>query len=200
MTRVKNFRIAIRPREVARWLKKERGLQITPELEASIDQAAQAIKWRLEPSALFTTVPLATLQKTTPLELPAKAMAASLIAVTLGAAVEEDRQTAMAHPDPMQEPLMAGLQEEALQQAVSFAYRLIQEQAKEEECELSIPVVIDDPALVGPVGSLLTASRIGLTLEAGASLPSYARMAWVSWTPLKKAKKADASLREKATV
>ncbi len=38
MTKIKNFRIHLRPREIARWLKKERGLETTPDLEMTIEQ------------------------------------------------------------------------------------------------------------------------------------------------------------------
>ena len=38
MTKIKNFRVTLRAREMARYLKKERGVETTPELELAIEQ------------------------------------------------------------------------------------------------------------------------------------------------------------------
>ncbi len=182
MTKIKNFRLTLRPREIGRWLKRERGMEITPDLELAIDSAINEGRKHLQTAALYTTLTHTTVEKTTPLSLPSKAVAASVISVTLGPALEAQRQA-----DPEKEAFWAAIQEEALAQAIQFAVRLVQEQAKEEDCELSPATVAQEPDLWGPLTSLLATARIGLEIDPAAPvLPAYARLAWVAWLPLRK--------------
>jgi len=204
MTRIKNFRINLRPREIVRWLKKERGYEVTPALEASVEHSQADMKRFLQPSALYTTIARATAEKTTPLPLPAKDVALSVVAVTLGPALEIERQAAASQADDtLREPLLSAFMQEALSQAMAFSMRLVQEQAKDEDCELSDPQPVQDSAQIAALSALLSTSRIGLEINPEApALPPYARMAWVSWTPLRKERRAApaASRMEKAAV
>lgn len=187
MTKIKNFRIAVRPREIARWLKAHRPLQITRELEAAIEHAAAGAKGRIEPAALYTTLTRPVAEKATPVALPENAVALSLLAASIGPALEQERLKAEARKDTLREALWAGLQQEALTQAVQFAVRLIQEQAKEEDCEMSPPVSVNDMSLAASLAALLGVGRIGIEWKASDSLPpSYVRVAWAFWTPAAK--------------
>lgn len=187
----------MRPREVARYLKTSAHLQITPALEASIEHSINDCKRFLQPAALYTTLTRATAQKTTPLTLADKAVAVSVVAVTIGSALEEERKAALARQDTMQTVLLGAIQQEGVYQATHFAIRLLQEQGKEEECDMSPPMDVPETALLSSLAALLGIGRIGLALESTApSLPPYARLTWMSWMP-----KRDSALRsEKAAV
>ena len=135
MTKIKNFRITLRTRDMARWLKKERGLESVPELELAIDQLVkESVRW-VEPAAVYTTLTRAIAEKTSALVFPEKSMAVSVIAVSVGPRLEEERLAAQS--DPSREMLLAALAQEALAQTLHFAVRLVQDQAKEEDCEMS---------------------------------------------------------------
>lgn len=189
MTKIKNFRIPLRAREVARILKARAKLQITPELEASIEHLISEIKGQLEPSAVYTTLTRSTAEKATPLPLTEQAVAASAIAVTIGSALDAEITVATGHSDTMQESLLKALREEALGQAVQFIMRLLESQAKEEECELSAPRETTEGVLLNSLGSLLGTHRIGISLDQDSlALPSYARLVWSEWTPKARAK------------
>ena len=148
MTKIKNFRITLRTRDMARWLKKERGLESVPELELAIDQLVkESVRW-VEPAAVYTTLTRAIAEKTSALVFPEKSMAVSVIAVSVGPRLEEERLAARqasgearhemaAQSDPSREMLLAALAQEALAQTLHFAVRLVQDQAKEEDCEMS---------------------------------------------------------------
>src|SRR3954465_10881189 len=84
VTKIKNFRIHLRSREIARTLKAQAKLQITPALEASIDHAINDSKRLLEPSAVYTTLTRSTAEKATSFPLADPEVAASVIAVTIG--------------------------------------------------------------------------------------------------------------------
>jgi hypothetical protein len=201
MTKIKNFRLTLRAREIARALKNQHAIQITPEVEAGIEHAINDAKRFLEPAAVYATLTRAVLSKTTPIPLAEGAVAASVVAVTVGPQIEAER-AAMAEKDPFQAALLAAIQQEALAQATQFALRLIQEQAKEEECEMAPPLPVEEEALLPPLATLLGIQRIGLDLpETAPRLPPHARMTWTLWTPIRKSgsKRSDASARPQTT-
>src|SRR5467141_914359 len=83
MTKIKNFRVTLRPREMARWLKKERGVETTPELELAIEgMIKESRKW-VTPAAVYATLTRHTAEKTTALALPPDAVALSVAAVPI---------------------------------------------------------------------------------------------------------------------
>ena len=191
MTKIKNFRVHFRPREMARWLKKERGVEIiTPELELAIDEVAKEAKKWVIPAAVYTTLTRQTAEKTTTIPWPPEAVALSVAAVSIGPALEAERKSAAA--DATREMLLAALLQEALAQSLQFTIRLIGEQAKEEDCEMSLPVSVQDlPAgrqgLLASLATLLGLARIGIAIDAAApELPPYARVSYLFWTPVSK--------------
>lgn len=193
MTTIKNFRITLRPREIARWLKRERQLAITPEVEFSIDEAIPRCKPLIHPAATYTTLTRAVAEKTTPLVFPETAVAVSVLAVSIGPEVEAARQNALAQQDTAREALMAGIQDEAVSQSFQFAARLVQDQAKDEDCEMSSSLsaheLSDDQhaSTAATLSVLLGIQRVGISLDAAAStLPPYARLSWIFWLPLVK--------------
>ena len=185
MTKIKNFRIHLRSREIARWLKSEYQTTITPELEATIEGAIARYKGKIHPAAIYTTMTRATAEKATPLAFPDKAVAVSLVAANigeeLGAALQEVPEAAQ---DEHQ--LLRALQHEAIQQSVQFAVRLLSDQAKDEDCDMSVPIVAEDPVVTESLAGLLGCRRIGLEIGAQAPLPPHARLSWIFWTPQRK--------------
>src|SRR5579864_2854877 len=185
MTKIKNFRVSLRPREMVRWLKKERGMETTPDLELTVEQMAKEAKNWIAPAAVYTTLTRQTAEKTARLPFPEKAVAVSVVAVSIGPAVAVRREAAAA--DPTREPLLAALEQEALAQSLQFAFRLIHDQAKEEDCDMSPPVSLQETHVTSSLATLLGVARIGISLADSASgLPSYARLSCLFWTPLGK--------------
>ncbi len=182
MTKIKNFRVTLRAREMARYLKKERGVETTPELELAIEQTVNDGKKWVAPAAVYTTLTRQTAEKTTPISFPPVAVALSVAAVTIGTALETERRAS--EPGSTREMLLAALEQEALTQALQFTVRLIGEQAKEEECEMSPPVSVQDGALVSSLSALLGVARIGIHVDASTeTLPPHTRVSYWFWTP-----------------
>ncbi|OGR92456.1 MAG: hypothetical protein A2992_07720 [Elusimicrobia bacterium RIFCSPLOWO2_01_FULL_59_12] len=189
MTKIKNFRIQLRAREIARLLKAKAKLQITPALEASIEHAISDSRRTLQPAAVYTTLTRSTAEKATPLPLADPAVAVSAMAVTLGPGLEDDIAGASGRQDALQSALLSALRDEALGQAVQFIMRLIEGQAKEEECELSAPCEAGEGVLLGSLSALLGAHRIGIPFDKDTpTLPPYARIVWTAWSPKVRAK------------
>jgi hypothetical protein len=183
MTKIKNFRIHLRAREIGRLLKAQSKLQLTPELEASIEHAITHWKRILQPAAVYTTLTRGTAEKATALPLADPAVAVSTIAATIGPALDQEIQAATDRQDTLQAALLSALRDEALQQAVQFIGRLIDDQAKDEECDLSEMRVVEDGVLAASLGSLLGAQRIGIPVNPDTSkLPPHSRLVWTVWT------------------
>jgi hypothetical protein len=195
MTKIKNFRIHLRSREIARWLKANHQIATTPEVEAAVGSAINRLKPLVQTAAIYTTLTRATAEKATPVALPGKSVAVSVIAASIGARLGEYRAQLDTAVDAMEPLFAAAVGEEALHQSVQFALRLLQDQAKEEECEMSGPVLSEDPTLLSPLTSLLGSRRIGIEVDAAIPLSPYARVAWSFWTPLVKqsARRGDSS-------
>jgi hypothetical protein len=184
MTKIKNFRITLRPREVARILKTQEKMQLTPALEQSIEVAINDNKRQLQPAAIYTTLTRSTAEKTTSLPLADPCVAVSIVAVSLAPGVENEIATAGEGQDPLQTALLRALREEALQQSVQFIVRLLESQAKEEECDMTPPRDASDEVLLRSLGPLLGLQRIGIDLNMDKpELPPYARLVWTVWTP-----------------
>ena len=203
MTNIKNFRISLRPREVGRLLKNQAKVQITPELEASIEHAVNDAKRMLQPAAVYTTLTRNTAEKATSLPLTDPIVAVSAIAVTIGKGLDEEIAIAADRHEALQGSLLQALREEALQQAVQFIMRLIEDQAKDEECDLSAPRDAAEGLLLTSLGPLLGIQRIGIDLNLdNPQLPSHARLVWTVWSPKVrvKAPAKSAGRAEKAAV
>jgi hypothetical protein len=185
MTKIKNFRVTLRPREIARWLKKERGVETTPELELTIGEIIKEAKKWMAPAAVYTTLTRQTAEKTTTIPLPPEAVALSVVAVSVGSGLETERKTV--EPGTLRERLLAALQQEALAQSLQFTVRLIGEQAEEENCEMSSPVSVQEAPVVSSLATLLGVARIGIVLDASApDLPPHVRVCYWFWTPAAK--------------
>jgi len=182
MTKIKNFRVNLRPREIARWLKKERGLESTPELELAIGEAVKEAKRWLTPAAVYTTLTRKTAEKMTTIPLPPEAVALSVTAVSIGKGLQAERQSA--ESGSMRGMLLAALEQEALSQSLQFTVRLIGEQAEEEDCEMSSPVSVQEAPVASSLATLLGVARIGIELDPSApEPPPYVRVSYWFWTP-----------------
>jgi hypothetical protein len=206
MTKIKNFRINLRVREVARLLKaRQNGIPLDPEQEASLEPALVQCRGLLAPASLYATMTRQTAVNAVPFELPKKCVALSAICVTIGPGLMELRQQAEAEGHAARAILLSCIEQEALQQSMTFALRLVQDQAKKEDCLLSDPEECREGDTRKKLATLLALERIGLTLaEPDAALPLYARLVYAVWMPASKtpaAKKTPSKSRaEKAAV
>ena len=183
MTKIKNFRITLRGREVARLLKAKIGMPLDPTQEASIEPALAECRARLKPASLYATLTRQTAVNAVPFELPGKAVALSVIGVTIGSGIGDLRQTVDAN-DQARADLLQAIEQEALQQAAAFALRLVQDQAKKEDCELTDAQDCQETETRQKLATLLDLGRINLALgESDAAVPAHARLLYTVWLP-----------------
>jgi|GEM_PF-1874898 len=188
MTKIKNFRITLRGREVARLLKNRQGMPLDPAQEASLEPTLTECRALVKPASLYATLTRQTAVNAVPFELPKKAVALSAICATIGPGLSQLRQEAEAQNDSARLNLLQCIEQEALQLATSFALRLVSDQAKKEDCELTEPQDCQEADTRGKLATVLNMERIGLTLTGSDSaLPAYARLIYVVWMPIVKA-------------
>ena len=85
MTKIKNFRITLRVREVARLLKaRQNGLPLDPAQEASLEPALAECRPLVAPASVYATMTRQTAVHAVPFELPKKAVALSAVCATIG--------------------------------------------------------------------------------------------------------------------
>src|SRR5262249_15609568 len=129
----------------------------------------------IQPAAVYTTLTRQIAEKTTTVQFLDKAIAVSVIAVSIGPGIELERASAS---EASRQALLSALQQEALGQAQQFVVRLVGEQAKEEDCTMT--PLASDASLVPALVALLGAGRIGVDSN-GSSLAPHARVAWLFW-------------------
>jgi hypothetical protein len=192
MTKIKNFRITLRVREVARLLKaRQNNLPLDPDQEASLEPALAECRKLLAPASLYATMTRQTAVHAVPFELPKRSMALSAICATIGSNVMELRQQAEADGQAARAVLLSCIEQEALQQAMTFALRLVLDQAKKEDCALTDPQECQEAETRQKLATLLSLERIGLSvMEGEAALPLFARLVYVVWMPTAKSSSA----------
>lgn len=179
LTKIKNFRISLRPRDVAREWKQLRGAPLSPEEESRLEPALSRVKTLMKPASVYLTLTRQTAVSMLPLELPAKAVAISVAAVTIGGAMREALSSEFSGEEAL---LFAAIEKHAVEQASAFALRLIQDQSRGEECELLEPHHLQEAEVRQKACTMLQTPRVGIRPE-GEPQP-FERLWSVVWMPM----------------
>lgn len=200
--KVKKFRIKPRLPVVGRMLKNFLSIKKIPaELEETLPLEIQ--------SALSHLVPLAFYRTWTQGEIPAvldhllaeanqdKAIAVSVVAATIGAQYEEKIAEFLLKGETNKSHVWAAIGEESADLAYNFVSRLLIDDAKTDDCDLSDPLPFTDKDRLAEALTLLDASPEGIGLDsAGHLTPRFTRVNLVAWWPASK-KKRMAALQKK---
>ena len=177
MRKIIGFRVHLRPKEIARRIKKA-GLDLEglglgePELVKIIEESCAAAK----PAVLFETFAHPDPDQT--LLSPLPGLAYSLVVATIGAGF-----TAAAHAE-----LTPLLEQALLEECLHFAASLIEEEAKKDSCELSPITTLTEPQALEAALRKLEGSKIGVSFSEGKLVPAASRASTLSWLARSKAK------------
>lgn len=188
MKKIKGFKLALRPRDIQR-----RAKSIKLDLEAlglkeesALEDRLASLRARLKPAVLYETF-RAEAAGSLPRWAPMPGVAASGAVVTLG--VEMDRLLDSAATEPEAQGRFLGLLcDAALDEAVRFVLSLVEEEAKEEKCDLSPLSLVTEPSSLKALLDTLSSQKIGVGLSDGGLVPSSSRAFGVSWLAKSKAK------------
>jgi hypothetical protein len=188
MRKIIGFKLNLRIKEIQRRAKKTKldleslGLP-EPELQALLDKAAKTLK----PAVIFDTFSAPDPEHKTLSPMPG--LAYSLILATLGEGFSAFVAQA-ACEDETKGRLWPIISDVALEDAVAFASRLLQDDAEKDACELSPLSSINDPAAVEMAAKKLESSKIGVSLIEGRLRPEASVAVSLSWLSKSKAKDA----------
>lgn len=190
MKKIKKFKIHFRPREVARMLKATAHLtDVTPQIEEAILRETARLAPLVSTAALYETATKEKLPLVLAATPPERWVAASAFLVTIGSAVEDEIRAARQRDETLVAHMLHAIAVEGLDQAANFVGRLIADEAKDQDCEISRQQVMPAGAQEA-LFELVPGDRIGVASAGGdAFAPLYSSGGLVYWLPLKKSRK-----------
>ncbi len=188
MRKIKNFRINFRQREVLRLLKKTTQItEVTPQLEEAISQESQRLAKLITPAAIYETLQKEKLAQELSVSPPGNWVAASLYLITISNTIEEEIKEAQRRGEHILGHILHALSLEALEQSTNFVERLLEDEAKQETCDLSDRVPVAATEAWAKFFEVLPGEKIGVQLLDNGSLqPLFSSGGVMYWTPSKK--------------
>lgn len=188
LKKIKKFKITLRNREVTRLLKATTEVtEVTPQLEEAIQAETLNVVKNASCAAVYDTF----FKENFPAELvispPENWVAVSVYLVTVGDNIEAFKNEAHSRGENILSQIIHSSGLEALEQSAGFIQKLIADEAKEENCELSDRKRVNTPEFYNSLFKILPGDKIGVQLlEAGTLKPLYSSGGVIYWIPLKK--------------
>lgn len=175
MKKIKNFKITLKPRDLARLYKNFQGPMLAPDqLEAEAQRLVTSYSSVFHPSTVYETF-----WKDHAPEVLQNHFSGALDGAVAASFLVVSAQNSQELAEPAPWPKV--LQESALDEAVHFVTRLLAEEAKTEHCELSSLWRIQEEPLILQLLALLEAAKIGVNPSGSGSASSSYRAAAVGW-------------------
>lgn len=201
--KVKKFRLRPRVSVVARILKSIMGTRQLPSgVEESLPSETQNFLSHISPAAFYQTwsrenIPalfrdaLASIERSAP-------VAVSGLVSTIGSEPEEYLTDLLMNGETQKSQIATAFCEESADLSFQFLLKLLANDAKSDDCEISEPVLITDSSLLQKSLELLNASQENITIDTALHLtPRFTRVGLVAWFPISKKKKSSAPLSKK---
>ena len=182
MKKIKKFKINIRKREVLRNLKLVAEIkEITPQLEDIISKEIEDSQEYINPASVFETFSLNEIEKKFGLKFEQNYPAVSVIVVTIGKDIEKVIEQFKSTGENLHSMIVHSIGLEACESSKNFVYRIISEEAKEEDCIL-LPSEKQSEEISKNIIKNFDASRIGVFIDdKNAIQPVYTDVSIVKW-------------------
>jgi hypothetical protein len=194
--KIKKFRIKPRLPSVGKVLKGLLGVsKLTPDIEASLPMEVQDFLPHLLPAAFYQSwaqedIPPSfrdTLEKSG----HKNALTVTAMVATVGQSVEEYLSELLIKGETTRAQVVTALSEESTELAFQFLYKLLIDDARHDDCEISEPVFLSEPGLIAETLTLLEAEQEGVTIDAASHLtPRFTRVAIIAWRPIARKKRS----------
>jgi hypothetical protein len=191
MRKIKNFKVNLCLKEISYAVKRLVNNDDTTisEVKETIQRCSRFYVRFLSPAVVYETFSKETLPFACEKTTPSKCFAESVFFVTIGNDLcEEYKKNEEAFGKHTGE-IVSAISVDALRQSKNFVQRLILNEAKAENCEIS--KVLDIPRnLYGEFAKIIHINKIGISVESGNFQPKYSFCGLFYWIPSrKKAKK-----------
>ena len=194
--KIKKYKIAVRPHAVIRLAKKKLNLRdVTEEFEKKVGEEIARIQPFIVPQARYGSFSRSETPETLkPLweNAPENTFCLSLVAVTIGPAVERKIEESAQTNGGLRPAILDSAAVEALEQSLSFVTRLLLEESKAEGCELS-PLLPCEKSCLKDVLAFLDSPKSEIQSGPEGDMdPLYSSVCYCFWNPAAKGKHAKA--------
>jgi len=190
MKKIKNFKINIRPREISRILRKFLDVQeLTIEAEEAVQRACYFYGHTIKPAVVYETFSKEATDFSLILpEITEKWVAVSPFVLTIGNCLKDEFEKKIDIFGQLTTKIVSAISADTLEQSKNFVQRLIAQEAKDEQCELSRAVEISEN--LDKLQSILPLEKINVSFdEQNKFNPSYTLAGVYYWFPVKKRRK-----------
>ena len=189
MRKIKNFRINIRPKEISRILKKFSDLQELPiETEEAVQRACYFYGHTIKPAVVYDTLSKESIDFNNFPEYNQKWIAVSPFVLTIGSGLKEEFDKKIDIFGQWTTQIVSAISADTLEQSKNFVQRIISQEAKDDQCELSRAVEITDN--FEKIISILPLDKINVSLDnENKFIPVYTVAGLYYWIPVKKRRK-----------
>jgi hypothetical protein len=188
LKKIKKFKVNIRLRETMRLLKATARIpDISSEIEDEIHRQSRKMEGVIATAALYETIRKDKFPQELQIEPPDNWVAASVYLATIGENAEVQIMNAQNAGETLTGQILHSIALESLEQSGNFLRRLLDDEAKDETCELSRQKVLNSEAAWNKLLELLPGDKIGVRFLGGERFaPIYTTGGIIYWTPVKK--------------
>lgn len=202
--KIKKFRIRPRLSTVARILKSIMSVkQLPAELEGTLPVEIEAFLPRMMPTAFYQTwsrdeVP-SSLQDILKEIGAKKIVALSVLVATIGDEPEDVLSQMLMNGESQRAQIATAVCEESADLCLSFLLRLLTEEAEDDDCEVSDPILVESGALLAESLALVEAGQEGVSIDTAFHLsPRFTRVALVVWFPAARKKRTQPAPKKRS--
>lgn len=202
--KIKKFRIRPRLSTVARILKAIMSVKhLPPDVESTLPIEIEAFLPKMMPTAFYQTwsreeIP-SSLQDILKEIGGRKVVAVSTLVATIGDEPEDVLSSMLMNGESQRAQIATAVCEESADLCLSFLLRLLTEEAQDDDCEVSDPIIVESGALLAESLALVEAEQEGVTIDTAFHLsPRFTRVALVVWYPAARKKRAAATPKKRS--
>ncbi|MFH1258379.1 MAG: hypothetical protein ABII74_00950 [Elusimicrobiota bacterium] len=183
--KIKKFKVRLRPRESFWKLRRQMATSALdsvqwPEL---IKEEIEKVSLLISPSVVYDTLDkneARVILVNSHQELGKRILMISFLTATIG---EKFTPELIGAQDELKQKIWQILAEEALEQTVNFAGKLILEEAKKDSCQLLPQIAVRHTAELSNIIASLSADKIQVRMEAGRLSPHFSAVSYCLWVP-----------------
>ncbi|MCL2144731.1 MAG: hypothetical protein FWH43_04480 [Endomicrobia bacterium] len=188
MKKIRNFKVNLRVREIARVIKKLINTAELPvETEESVQRACHCYSKFIMPSVIYDTFSKENMPFIYEKDAPSKWVAQSVFFVTIGVKLEEEYQKNEKAFGEHSKTIVSAIAVDALEQAKNFTQRLLSGEAEGENCDVSRGVDLP-PDLYEEAAKIIPIDKIETSIHEGKLVPKYSNCGLFYWIPSGKKK------------
>ena len=183
--KIKKFNINLRKSRIYRDLKQK--IDVTQEIEEAVEKNIEEVKNIIFPASIFKTFSFKELDKEIidRINISKNTLAVTFSGVTIGFEIEEKIKESEIKKENIKKLILESISKEALEQSSNFIYKIIEEEAKKDNCEISIKAEIP-LELRGILRSILELEKVNIKIEENKVFPKYTIFEYFVWKPKKR--------------